>query len=44
MFRPACPTVYEAGMANALMSAHGSAQATVCRQGPFRFQSSWMSS
>src|SRR5438876_979619 len=43
MFRPACPGMNDGGMAKALMSAHGKAQATICRQGPFRSQSSLIS-
>src|SRR5882672_3976624 len=44
IFRPACPGVKEGGMANALMSAHGKAHATMNRQGPFRSQGSLISS
>src|SRR5437867_2420236 len=46
MFRPACPGVNEGGMAKAVMSAHGRLQgaATTNRQGPFRSQSSLISS
>src|SRR5438132_3376380 len=44
MFRPARPGVNDGGMAKALMSAHGKAQATMNRQGPLRSQFSLISS
>src|ERR1051326_3107224 len=44
MFRPDCPGVKDGGMAKALISAHGRAQATMWRHGPLRSQSSLISS